>query len=116
MSDRKGALVQWFTFFGTMVGLSCPEDLSDQSLKHFYHQLCLAFYTDKHGSSKDNQWQAVHSEVSRMVASCKVNTDHSFLVDIPLLVAGVLFFYSNTTFATQIGHHSFYHWPLRDQS
>jgi hypothetical protein len=39
--EKKAALVEWFTIFGSMVGLTCPTDLSDTSLKHFYQALKL---------------------------------------------------------------------------
>lgn len=53
MDERKAIWVQWLTLFGSMVGLPSPEDLSDESLRRFYKQLCLHLHPDKQSSSAD---------------------------------------------------------------
>ena len=53
MAARKAIWVEWLAHFGSMVGMQCPDDLSDESLRHFYHQLCLKLHPDKVPPSAD---------------------------------------------------------------
>ena len=53
MSERKDVFLQWLTLLGSMVGLTCPVDVSDDSQRHFYKQLCLGLHPDKQSFSPD---------------------------------------------------------------
>ena len=49
--ERKAALVEWFTFFGSLVDLQCPTDQSNHSMKQFYKKLVLRLHPDKQSAA-----------------------------------------------------------------
>jgi hypothetical protein len=48
MAERKAILIEWFTLYGSLVGLQLPDEWSDENVRRFWHQLCLQFHPDKH--------------------------------------------------------------------
>ena len=60
MSERKEIFAEWLSLYGSFVALPPPGDMSDESLRHYFHRLCLQFHPDKQGPASEHRKRAEH--------------------------------------------------------